>query len=77
MGEDHKTKRVIVHLLKADSVAGGSSKKGKATSDCLAVATLLGSSPLQKFSTKTVKKTNVKNKVHSNMCTLLFTFTFF
>ena len=60
MSSEHKNKRVIVHIKQASEIAGFVSKKGKSTSDCFAMVTLLGSSPPQKFNTKTIKKTTVK-----------------
>lgn len=60
MSTENKPKRVIVHVKQANGITGFVSKKGKSTSDCFAMVTLLGSSPLQKFTTKTIKKTTVK-----------------
>lgn len=66
MSSEQKNKRVIVHIKQANEVAGFVSKKGKSTSDCFALVTLLGSSPLQKFNTKTIKKTTVKKITYAH-----------
>ena len=72
MSSEHKGKRVIVHIKQANEITGLVSKKGKSTSDCYALVTLLGSSPLQKFSTETIKKTTVKKTKHLHSPSFIF-----
>lgn len=51
--------KVVVHVLRANGIAGYTKRKGKEFSDAFATLTLT-SKPTHSFSTKTIKRTIVK-----------------
>lgn len=51
--------KVVVHVLRANGIAGYTKRKGKEFSDAFATLTLT-SKPTHSFNTKTIKRTIVK-----------------